>query len=47
MTVSRRVRIAKDRYAVYRGGQRFVVPAVEAGEQSVQVILNWLGPVTP
>lgn len=34
-------------YDVYRGGQRFVMPAAEAGDQSVRVILNWLRLVKP
>jgi eukaryotic-like serine/threonine-protein kinase len=29
-------------YDVYRDGQRFVMPAFQAGDQSVRVILNWL-----
>jgi Tol biopolymer transport system component len=34
-------------FDVYRGGQRFVMPATETGEQSVKVILNWLRLVKP
>jgi Tol biopolymer transport system component len=34
-------------YDVYRGGQRFVMAAVETGDQSVKVILNWLRLVKP
>ena len=34
-------------YDVYRGGQRFVLPALQTGDQSVRVVLNWLRLVKP